>query len=120
MHESPAAPRRRRHKASAPISPAPALIGSVAFSPEAVEQLADAIAARLLSKAPASLSSPIDISQPVLLTARQFCEQANICRTTFYELTKAGRINVVKIGKNGRNIRVPFSEVARVRREGLA
>ncbi|HEY8163496.1 MAG TPA: helix-turn-helix domain-containing protein [Methylocystis sp.] len=111
MHELPAEPRRRRRKASAPISPSPALIGSVAFSPAAVEQLADAIAARLQSRTPAA---PVEGPAPALLTVKEFCARASICRTTAYELAKDGRLQTVKIG---RSVRVPVTELARFERE---
>lgn len=52
-----------------------------------------------------------------LLSVQQACASFSICRTTLYELIRAGRIRSVKIGARG--IRIPRAELDRFVREQI-
>lgn len=52
---------------------------------------------------------------PAAFTVKRFCEQIQISESHFYNLLKAGRVRVVKVG---RRVLVPSSELARLLSEG--
>ena len=53
---------------------------------------------------------------PRLYTAKEACAKLAISRTTLYELVKANRLRIVKVGT--RQFRVPSSEIERFMAEG--
>jgi excisionase family DNA binding protein len=53
---------------------------------------------------------------PLALRVKDFCQRIGIAQSTFFALTKAGKIRTIRIG--GRTL-VPFAEVERILVEGV-